>query len=390
MKLPIYLDNHSTTRVDDRVADVMVRLMTGEYGNAASRQHEFGWRAEAAVEIARKHVAALIGANEKEIIFTSGATESINLALKGIAEGQGRPGDRIVTAATEHKAGLEVCDALRQRGYDVVVLPVDRSGSVDPDDLRKALEKKTLLVSIMAANNEIGTIAPLTAIGSLCREYGALFHTDAAQAAGKMTIDVNAMQIDLLSMSAHKLHGPKGAGALYIRSARPSMRLAPQMIGGGHERGYRSGTQNVPGIAGFGEAARIAMSESAEDNSRISRLRDRLAAGLSAGIEGLRVNGHPDNRLVNNASVLIPGVKSDRLIMAMKDVCVSAGSACSSASPEPSHVLQSIGLSADEASCCIRFGLSKYTTEEEIDYAVRRVTEAATAIAKKSALASQM
>jgi cysteine desulfurase len=388
MQLPVFLDNHSTTRVDDRVAAGMVRSMTEEYGNAASRQHEFGWRAEATVEIARKRVAALVGADEKEIVFTSGATESINLALKGLAEAGGRTGDRIVTAATEHKAGLEVADILRRQGYDVVVLPVDRTGLVDPDDVRKALEKKTLLVSIMAANNEIGTIAPLRAIGGICRERGVLFHTDAAQAAGKVPVDVRAMNIDILSMSAHKLHGPKGAGALFIRASRPAIRMAPQIIGGGHENGYRSGTLNVPGIAGFGEAARIALAEGEEDARRIGLLRDRLVEGLSRRIDGLKVNGHPTDRLACNANVLIPGVQSGRLIMAMKDVCISAGSACSSASPEPSHVLRAIGLDAHEAACCVRFGLSKYTTEEEIDYAVGRVSEAVVTLAGRAVLAS--
>jgi cysteine desulfurase len=382
MKLPVYLDNHATTRVDQRVVEVMLPLMTEEYGNAASRQHEYGWRAEAAVEIARSRVASLVGAHDAEIVFTGGATESINLALQGVADASGRPGDQIVTAATEHKAVLEVCEELRRRGFVVTVLPVDPDGLIDLDDLREALEKKTLLVSIMAANNEIGTVAPLAAIGGICRERNVLFHTDAAQAAGKIPIDVGRMNIDLLSMSAHKLHGPKGVGALYVRAAHPSIRLAAQVVGGGQEHGLRAGTQNVPGIGGFGEAARIALAEGERDSVRIRGLRDRLVEGLGRGIEGLHVNGHPTDRLVQNANTHIPGVKADRLLMAMKDVCVSSGSACSSASPEPSHVLQAIGLSSMEASCCIRFGLSRFTTEEEIDYAVKRVVEAAETVGK--------
>jgi cysteine desulfurase len=385
MKLPVYLDNHATTRVDQRVVDVMTPLMTEEYGNAASRQHEYGWRAEAAVEIARSHVAALIGAQLQEIVFTSGATESINLALKGVADAAGRIGDRIVVAATEHRAVLEVCEGLRQRGFAITVLPVDGNGMIDPDELRRVLDQPTLLVSIMAANNEIGTIAPLAEIGAICRERKVLFHTDAAQAAGKIPIDVRGMNIDLLSLSAHKIYGPKGVGALYIRSGKPMVRILPQMAGGGHEKGMRSGTLNVPGIAGLGEAARIAVKVREEESKRVQSLRDRLIEGLSREIEGLRVNGHPTERLVQNANVQVAGVPADQLMMAMKDVAVSAGSACSSASPEPSHVLKAIGLSQTDASCCIRFGLGRFTTEEEVEYAIRRTVEAANSLAKKHA-----
>jgi cysteine desulfurase len=380
MKLPVYLDNHATTRVDPRVIEVMVPLMSEGYGNSASRQHEFGWRAEAEVERARASVASLVGAQPEEIVFTSGATESINLALKGLAEARGSRGNHIVTAATEHKAVLDVCARLERMGFRVTTLSVDGEGLVDPEDVKKAITSATILVSIMTANNEIGTIAPVEEIGAICRAKGVPFHTDATQAAGKIPLDVDAMHIDMLSLSAHKMYGPKGVGALYVRSSANSLKIEPQIDGGGHERGLRSGTLNVPGIAGFGKAASLAATEMRFESRQLGMLRDRLVEGLSAAVDGLRVNGHLTRRLPHNANVTIPGVNADALMMAMKDVAVSSGSACSSATPEPSHVLQAIGLGREEVLSSLRFGLGRFTAEEEIDYAVRRVSEAAVAI----------
>ena len=382
MNIPVYLDNQATTRVDRRVIDAMIPLMDEVYGNASSTQHEFGWRAEAAVEQARRRVAALIGALPEEIIFTGGATESINIALKGAARGLGTRGRRIITAETEHRAVLDSCTRLEQEGFEVIRLPVDRHGIVDPDDVRRAMTPGTILVSIMAANNEIGTIAPLEAIGALCSEHGALFHTDATQAVGKVPIDMHAMHIDLLSFSAHKMYGPKGVGALAVRGGRPSIRLVPLFDGGGQEKGIRPGTLNVPGIAGFGVASEIAAAVMSEESRRLSGLRDHLVAGVSEALEGIRVNGHPAHRLPHNANLLFPGAKADAVMMAMKDIAVSSGSACSSASPEPSHVLRAIGLTREETLCSLRFGLGRFTTGEEIDYAIGRVKETVLKIAR--------
>jgi len=375
MTLPVYLDNHATTRVDPRVVDEMVSLMTDGYGNASSRQHEYGWRAEAVVEHARRRIASLIGASADELVFTSGATESINLALKGIAEEHRSRGTHIITVATEHRAVLDTSARLQRYGFQVTTLGVDGCGLLDVDALRLAMRPETILVSVMAANNEIGTIAPLSAIGALCRERGILFHTDATQAVGKIPIDVRMMSIDLMSFSAHKMHGPKGVGVLYVRGVRPSIRLTPQIDGGGHERGLRSGTLNVPGIAGFGAAAEIAASEMALESVRVAGLRDRLVGGLTAAIDGVRVNGSPAERLAQNANILFPEVKAGALMMAMKDIAVSSGSACNTSSPAPSHVLRAIGLTDEEALCSLRFGLGRFTTQEEIDYAITRVTE---------------
>jgi len=375
MTLPVYMDNQATTRVDARVIEAMIPLMESVYGNAASTQHEFGWKAEAAVEEARSRVGALVGASAAEIVFTSGATESINIALKGVARGSGKRGGRIITALTEHRAVLDTCARLEEEGFDVVRLTVDGDGMVDPDDLRAALTPETVLVSIMAANNEIGTLAPLAAIGALCRERGVIFHTDATQAAGKIPLDMRAMGIDLLSFSAHKMHGPKGAGALAIAERRPRLRIAPIMDGGGHEKGLRPGTLDVPAIAGFGVAASIARASMAEEAVRVSRLRDMLVEGLTGAVEGARLNGHATSRLPQNANICFPGARADAVMMRMKDIAVSTGSACSSASPEPSHVLQALGLSREETLSSIRFGLSRFTTEEEIAYTIHRVAE---------------
>jgi cysteine desulfurase len=390
MNIPVYLDNQATTRVDRRVIDAMIPLMDEVYGNASSRQHEFGWRAEAVVEQARRRVAALIGALPEEIVFTSGATESVNIALKGAARGLRARGNRIITAVTEHRAVLDTCMRLEQEGFDVIRVPVDRNGIVDPEDVRHAMTSGTILVSIMAANNEIGTIAPLEAIGALCSEHGALFHTDATQAAGKVPIDMHAMHIDLLSFSAHKMYGPKGVGALAIREGRPAIRLVPLFEGGGHEKGIRPGTLNVPGIAGFGVAAEIAAAAMPEEGRSLSGLRDRFVGGVSDAFDGIRVNGHPTLRLPHNANLLFPGANADHVMMAMKDIAVSAGSACSSASPEPSHVLRAIGLTREETLCSLRFGLGRFTTGEEIDYAIDRVKEAVLKIARKTGPDAEM
>ena len=375
MRLPVYLDNNATTRVDDRVLQAMLPYFSEKYGNAASRQHEYGWIAEGAVEVARARIASLIGASPSEIVFTSGATESINLAIKGIAERQQGKGDHVITAVSEHKAVLDTMENLESHGFHLTWLPVDRHGSVDPADVVKAITAKTILVSIMAANNEIGTLAPVDEIGRVCRARGVPFHTDATQAVGKVQVSVQQMNVDLMSFSAHKMYGPKGIGALYVRASRPAMRLVPQMDGGGHERGLRSGTLNVPGIVGFGSAAEIALRELTRDAEHTGRLRDRLVSALQEELQGVTLNGHALHRLPNNASLTFGGVDADRLMMDMKDLAVSTGSACSSATPSPSHVLQAIGLTPEAVRGTLRFGLGRFTTDEEISYAVRRIVE---------------
>ncbi len=382
MRRPIYLDNHATTPVDRRVVDAMLPYLTTEFGNASSVHHEYGWRAQAAVEHARKSVASLVGAQPREIVFTSGATESINLALKGVAGRLGRKGSHIVTAVSEHKAVLDTCRVLEAHGFRVTYLPVDRYGSVHPEDVEGAITPETVVVSIMTANNEIGTISPVRDIGGICRRRGVLFHTDATQAAGKVRMDVTAMDIDLLSFSAHKMYGPKGVGALYFMSGDFSARLTPQIDGGGHERGLRSGTLNVPGIVGFGEAARIAQAEMDADAARVGELRDLLVRGIMARVDAVRVNGHPVSRLPHNASLTFEGTVADRVMMDMKDIAVSSGSACSSALPEPSHVLRAIGLNDADVRATLRFGLGRFTTREEIEYAIDRV--ARTVVAARS------
>lgn len=382
--LPIYLDNHSTTKVDPRVVDVMVPYFTGDYGNASSRQHEFGWRAEAAVEKSRKQLAALIGAGKNEIIFTSGATESINLALKGVAEARAGKGRHIIIAATEHPAVLDTCKRLEKYGFHIDTLRVDLHGLVSLDELERAISEETILVSIMHANNEIGTLAPVEAIGRMCREQNVLFHTDATQSAGKIPVDVKRLNIDLMSFSSHKMYGPKGVGVLYVRSTAPALRLSPQIDGGGHERGLRSGTLNVPGIVGFGEAARIAQEGMQNEQQRVAALRDKLAEGILATVDDAFLNGHPTERLPNNANITIRFAESDKVIAEMKDVAVSSGSACSSANPEPSHVLRAIGLSDGDAKCSLRFGLGRFTTEDEIDYVIERVKRTVQSVREKN------
>jgi cysteine desulfurase len=373
--LPIYLDNHATTRVDPRVVDVMVPYFTEHYGNASSKQHEFGWIGEAAVEVARDQIGRLIGAETSEVFFTSGATESINLALKGIAERYAAKGDHIITAATEHKAVLDTCKRLEMSGLRITYLNVDQYGRVLPADVEEAIADETILVTIMAANNEIGTLAPMEEIGRICRSHGVLFHSDATQAVGKIPVDVARWQVDLMSFSAHKMYGPKGVGALYVNAATQRIRVAPQIDGGGHERGMRSGTLNVPGIVGFGEAAHIAGQEMSSDTQRTRMLRDRLVETLTSQLDGLRVNGHPRDRLPNNANITFPGMRADRMMMDMKDIAVSSGSACSSSAAEPSHVLSALGLTDEEVLSSLRFGLGRFTSEEEIDFAAKRIVE---------------
>ncbi len=383
LKLPIYLDNHATTRADPRVVDAMVPYFAEQYGNASSKHHEFGWRAEAAVERARAEIATLIGAEAKEIVFTSGATESINLALKGLAEKNHTKGNHIVTATTEHRAVLDTCRSLEKDGYHVSYVPVDKYGVVSLEELNNAITEKTLVASIMMANNEIGSITNVKEIGALCNERGVIFHTDATQAVGKIPVDVSAINVDLLSFSAHKLYGPKGIGALYIKGIPSRLKLTPQIDGGGHERGFRSGTLNVPAIVGFGSACSIARREMMGERNRLEKLRDKLVDGITSQSDGTWVNGHPTGRLPHNANITFVGVKADTLMMDMKDIAVSSGSACSSASPEPSHVLTAIGLKKDDVLSSIRFGLGRFTTEEEIEYAIGRVVETVKAAREK-------
>ncbi len=372
LKLPIYMDGHATTPVDPRVLEAMLPCFTERFGNAASR-HVYGWAAEEAVDRAREQVAGLIGAAPKEIIFTCRATESNNLSLKGVAEFHKDSGDHVVTQATEHKSILDICKTLERRGYRVTYLPVDRHGRVAPERVREAITDRTILVSIMAANNEIGTLQPLREIGAICKQSGVLFHTDATQAVGKVGVNVAEMGIDLLSLSAHKLYGPKGVGALYVRSRGPRVRIAPQIDGGGHERGLRSGTLNVPGIVGLGTACEICRREMAEESGRLRRLGGRLREGIVSQLDAVFLNGHPEERLPGSLHLSFAGVEGELLLMGLKDVAVSSGSACTSAAPEPSHVLRALGVSDDLAHSSLRFGLGRFTTEEEVDYVSGRV-----------------
>jgi cysteine desulfurase len=354
----------------------MLPYFTEKFGNAASRNHAFGWESEAAVDTAREKVARLIDASSpREIIFTSGATESDNLAVKGVADSYRQKGDHIVTCVIEHKAVLDSCKSLEKRGYRVTYVPVDRDGLVDLDQLRDALTDQTVLISIMAANNEIGTIPRIKDIGRLAKEKGILFHTDAAQAVGKIPIDVEEMGIDLLSLTAHKMYGPKGVGALYVRSARPRVKLTAMIDGGGHERGMRSGTLNVPGIVGLGAACEIAQKEIAPEAKRLTALRERLKEGILGGLDEAYVNGHPIYRLPGNMNMSFAYVEGESLLMALKDIAVSTGSACTSASLEPSYVLRAIGVDEQLAHTSIRFGLGRFNTEEEVDYTIRRVVD---------------
>ena len=379
----IYLDHHATTPVDPRVLETMLPYFTRHFGNAASRNHAFGWTAEEAVEQARSQVAKLIGASAKEIVFTSGATESINLALKGAAEVYAGKGKHLVTTAVEHKATLDTCAYLESKGYRVTVLGVDRFGRIRPEDLEAALTPETIMVSLIHGNNEVGTLHDLAPLGEICRAKGVLFHVDAAQTLGKVPLDVEAMRIDLLSVSGHKLYAPKGVGALYVRRKNPRVRLAAQMHGGGHERGLRSGTLNVPGIVGLGKACAIAQEEMAEEAVRVAGLRDRLFRGLCDALPGVALNGHPTERLPGNLNVSFEGVAGENLMSGFTEIAVSSGSACTSASLEPSHVLTAMGIPDALIHGSIRFGLGRGTTEAEIDRTldvviaqVRKVREA--------------
>ena len=376
MQTPIYMDNHATTRVDPRVIEAMLPYFTEKFGNASSRSHTFGWESEAAVDLGREQVARLIHASSpREIVFTSGATESDNLAIKGVAASYRDKGNHIITCVTEHKAVLDTCKALEQQGCQVTYLPVDRNGMVSMNRLREVITDRTILISIMAANNEIGTIEPVKQIGQFAHEKGILFHTDATQAVGKIPLDVEEMGIDLLSLTAHKMYGPKGIGALYVRGAKPRVRLKPMIDGGGHERGMRSGTLNVPGIVGLGKACKIAQKEMASEAERLTSLRERLKKKIIDQLEEIYVNGHPTERLPGNMNLSFAYVEGESLLMALKDVAVSTGSACTSASLEPSHVLRAIGVEEELAHTSIRFGLGRFNTEEEVDYVVRRVVE---------------
>jgi len=375
IKLPVYMDYHATTPVDPRVLETMLPYFTERFGNAASRNHEFGWTAEEAVENARAQIARLINASPKEIIFTSGATESDNLAIKGAAEMYREKGNHIITQVTEHKAVLDTCKRLEKYGYEVTYLPVQKDGRVDLDDLRRAITPKTILISIMYANNEIGVIQPIAEIGKIAKEKGVLFHVDGVQAAGKIPVDVQKDNIDMLAISAHKMYGPKGVGALYVRRRNPRVQLAAVIDGGGHERGMRSGTLNVPGIVGFGKAAEICQNEMPQESARMSALRDRLKDGLFAKLDELYINGSMIHRLPNNLNVSFAFVEGESLLMGINDVAVSSGSACTSATLEPSYVLKALGVGEDLAHTSIRFGLGRFNTREEVDYVVDRVSE---------------
>jgi len=374
MKLPIYMDHHSTTPVDPRVLESMLPFLTEHFGNAASKSHAFGWRAEEAVEGARAQVARLVGASPSEIVFTSGATESDNLAVKGVARFHQAKGRHLVTSAVEHKAVLDSLHALEREGFEVTYLPVSAEGLLDPDRVRAAIRPDTVLVSVMHANNEVGAVEPIEAVGRIAREKGVLFHTDAVQSVGKIPFDVERANVDLASLSAHKMYGPKGVGALYVRR-RPRARLVPQMDGGGHERGYRSGTLNVPGIVGFGKAAEISGAEMAAEAPRLLALRERLRQAIQSGLDEVQVNGSLGARLPGNLNMSFRFVEGEALMLAMKDVAVSSGSACTSASLEPSYVLRAMGVTDEMAHASIRFGLGRFNTEEEVDYVARLVVE---------------
>ena len=374
LKLPIYLDNHATTPLDPRVLEAMLPFLQGKFGNPASRSHSFGWEASKAIDLARRQVASLIGAAPDEIIFTSGATESDNLAIKGVAEANRDRGKHIITVVTEHKAVLDSCKHLEDCGFEVTYLPVQSDGLIDLALFRSALRQDTILVTIMAANNETGVLQPITEIGAICRERGNAFHTDAAQAAGKVPIDLGKQNVDLLSISGHKLYGPKGVGALYIRKG-PDLQVAPQIHGGGHEHGLRSGTLNSPGIVGLGKACELAQQELPAESCRIAGLRNRLRDRIMSELDGVSVNGSMEQRVPANLNISFSGIQGEDLLTALDDIAVSSGAACTSDHIEPSYVLKALGLSDDLAQASIRFGLGRFTTQPEVDYAAGRVLE---------------
>ncbi|MFO0583190.1 MAG: IscS subfamily cysteine desulfurase [Anaeromyxobacter sp.] len=374
MKIPIYMDHHATTPVDPRVLEAMLPYFSEHFGNAASKSHSFGWRAEEAVEEARERVAALVGATAREIVWTSGATESDNLAVKGAAHFHAGKGKHLVTCTTEHPAVLDTMAALEREGFTVTRVPVGRDGRLDPERVKAALRPDTTLVSVMHANNETGVVHPIEEIGKLTRAAGVLFHCDAVQSVGKLPFDVEAAQVDLASLSAHKTYGPKGVGALYVRR-RPRARIVAQMDGGGHERGYRSGTLNVPGIVGFGKAAEVARAEGPAEARRLLALRERLRLGIVSQVEAVEVNGSLEHRLPGNLNLSFEGVEGEALLLALRDVALSSGSACTSASLQASHVLRAMGVSEALAHASLRFGLGRFNTEEEVDHVVRLVIE---------------
>ncbi|GKS59823.1 cysteine desulfurase IscS [Nitrospira sp.] len=387
MKFPIYLDYHSTTPVDPRVLEAMLPYFTEKFGNAASRNHAFGWEAEEAVEAARQQLGRAINADAKELVFTSGATESNNLALKGVAEMYKEKGDHLIISSTEHRSVLDTAKSLEtKRGVKVTYLPVDKFGMANPEEVRAAITEKTVLISVMLANNEIGTINPIAEIGKVAKEKGVLFHCDATQGVGKIPVDVQAMGIDLLSCSAHKIYGPKGVGVLYVRKKAPRVRLAPLLDGGGHERGMRSGTLAVPLIVGFGKAVEICIQEMQAESSRLAALRDRLHSSITDALEEVYLNGHPTQRLPHNLNLSFAFVEGESLLMGMKEIALSSGSACTSATLEPSYVLKALGVGADLAHSSIRFGLGRFTTQEEVDYTAKRMIETVSKLREMSPL----
>ncbi len=386
VKLPVYMDNHATTPVDPRVLEAMLPYFTNQFGNAASRNHSFGWQAEQGVDTAREQVAALINATPKEIIFTSGATESDNLAIKGVAEMYREKGNHIITAVTEHKAVLDTCKRLEKHGCQVTYLPVSKEGLIDLDELRAAITDKTVLITIMYANNEIGVLQPIEEIGKIAKEKKVLFHTDAVQAAGKVPFDVQKMNVDLASISAHKMYGPKGVGALYVRRRNPRVQLSAIIDGGGHERGMRSGTLNVPGIVGFGAACEVAQKEMPAEMERLRGLRDRLYQGITSRLDEIYPNGSLEHLLPHNLNVSFAYVEGESLLMGIDDIAVSSGSACTSATLEPSYVLKALGVGEDLAHTSIRFGLGRFNTEEEVDYVVDRLVETVSRLRELSPL----
>ncbi|MBA3967362.1 MAG: IscS subfamily cysteine desulfurase [Nitrospirales bacterium] len=386
MKLPIYLDNHSTTPCDPRVLEMMLPYFTEKFGNAASRNHSFGWEAEEAVEVARKQIAHLIHADPKELIFTSGATESDNLALQGVVEMYREKGNHIITGSTEHRAVIDTAKYLEKKGIKVTFLPVDKAGMVSPDDVRNAITDQTILISIMMANNEIGTINPVAAIGKVAKEKGVLFHCDATQGVGKIPVNVQEMGIDLMSFTAHKIYGPKGVGALYVRRKAPRVRLEAMMYGGGHERGMRSGTLPVPLIVGFGKACELCEQEMSTESVRMAKMRDRLQEGIMNRMDEVYLNGHPTERLPNNLNISFAYVEGEALLMGVKEIALSSGSACTSATLEPSYVLRALGVGSDLAHSSIRFGLGRFNTDEEVEYTIDRMIKAVTHLREMSPL----
>jgi len=386
IKLPIYMDNHATTPMDPRVLEEMLPFFMEKFGNAASRNHSFGWAAEEGIETARERIAKLVGATTKEIIFTSGATESDNLAIKGVAEMYKEKGNHIITAVTEHKAVLDTCKRLEKYGYRVTYLPVQKDGLIDLDDLKRAMDDKTILVTIMAANNEIGILQPWTEIGKLCHERGVIFHTDATQAVGKVPVDVNKQNIDVMSISAHKMYGPKGVGALYVRRKNPRVQISAIIDGGGHERGMRSGTLNVPGIVGLGKACAIASEEMAQESCKLAGLRNRLKDSIMSRLDEVYINGTMEHRLPGNLNISFAYVEGESLLMGINDIAVSSGSACTSATLEPSYVLKALGTGDDLAHSSIRFGIGRFNTQAEVDYVANRVVETVSRLRELSPL----